>query len=682
MSSTPHNPLLDPTDTPHGAIPFDRIELEHFVPALDRAIAEANAALDSVASSAEPPTFENSVQVIGEASDRVGRVLAVYFGLMGANSDDEFKALIETIGPKSSEFSSRVSFDPDLFRRVDAVHRNAANSSMNAEQRRLTELTHRGFVLSGALLDDEEKARLREINAALSQLQPKFSQNVLKATNAFLYHTDDEGELRGLPVAAIEAAAHKAKERGYESGWAFTLQDPSVAPILEYAESRALREKMARAKGAIAFGGEYDNTEILRRIATLFHEKANLLGFATHAELEIQERMADSVDEIRGFLNRIYEVARPVSVKELEELMEYARKIDGNDELRRWDYAYYARKLREEIYDFNEDSLRPYFKAESAISGVFSIAAKLYGIEFRQLNDVPLYHSDVTVYGVLDENGNELGLLYLDLFPRETKSGAAFTGRWRGQGLRDGAMQTPLLFIVANLTPSTPERPALLTPGEVDVLFHEFGHALHALLSKCTYGALASPNVYWDFVELPSQIMENWVREPEALDLFAKHYETGEAIPSEFARKLKETRKFHAGIRTVRRFAQEDLDLAWFASDPRSIDDIVPFEKKVTHRGSLFPDVPGSCLSTSFEHIFAANYSAGYYSYRWAEALEADAFSRFEEEGIFNQEVAASFRENILAQGNKEEPMVLFERFRGRKPDADALLRRLGLIVE
>ena len=682
MPSTPHSPLLDPTDTPHGAIPFDRIELQHFIPALDRAITEANELLDSVAANPEPPTFENSVQALGDASDKVGRVLAVYFGLMGAESNDEFKALIQTIGPKSSEFSSRVSFDPDLFRRVDAVHKEAASSSMNAEQRRLTELTHRDFVLSGALLDDAGKARLQEIAAELSQLQPKFSQNVLNSTNAFLYHTNDEDELAGLPEAAIEAAAHRAKAREYDSGWAFTLQDPSLTPILQYAESRALREKMVRAKGAIAFGGEYDNTRILRRIATLFHERANLLGFATHAELELEERMADSVDSIRAFLDRIYESAEPASVKELDDLIEYARRVDGIDELQRWDYAYYSRRVKEEIYDFNEDSLRPYFKAESAISGLFSIAGRLYGIEFRQLDDVPLYHSDVSAYGVFDENGEELGLLYLDLFPRETKSGAAFTGRWRGQGLRNGEMQTPLLFIVANLTPATPERPALLTPGEVGILFHEFGHALHALLSKCTYSALASPNVYWDFVELPSQIMENWVREPEALDLFAKHYETGESLSDELARKLKDTMKFHAGIRTIRRFAQEDLDLAWFASDPRGIDEIVLFEKEVTRRGSLFPDVPGSCLSTSFEHIFAANYSAGYYSYRWAEALEADAFSRFQDEGIFNQEVAASFRDNILAQGNKKEPMVLFERFRGRKPDADALLRRLGLIAD
>jgi len=674
------NPLLDPTETPHDAVPFDRIELEHFVPALERAIAEADAELDRIAASDEPPTFENSVLPLGDASERVGKVLSVFYGLMGTHSDDEFKALVQEIGPRSSAFFSRVSLDPGLFRRIDAVQRNAASSSMNAEQRRLTLLTHRGFVRSGALLDDAGKERMREIDAELSQLQPKFSQNNLNSTHAFLYHTENRSELEGLPEAAIEAAAHCARQRGHESGWAFTLQEPSVAPVLDYAKSRALRERLVRARGAVAFGDDHDNVQIAKRIATLFHESANLLGFETHAHLVLEERMADSVQTIFDFQNQIYDVAHPAAETELAQLVEYARAEDGIEELQRWDYAYYARRLKEELYDFDEDALRPYFKVENVIDGAFAIARKLYGLEFRALPEVPVYHEDVKVFGVVDEAGEELGLLYLDLFPRPTKSSGAFTGRWRGQGVRKGVMKTPLLFIVANLTPSTPERPALLTPGEVDIVFHEFGHALHALLSKCTYPMLASPNVYWDFVELPSQIMENWVRESGALALFAHHHESGAPVPAELAAKLKQARKFHAGLATLRRFTQEDLDLAWFAADPRTVDDIVEFERRVTARGSLFPEIEGSCLSTSFEHVFAANYSAGYYSYRWAEVLEADAFARFEEEGIFDRRVAADFREHILAPGNKEEPMELFKRFRGREPDPNALLRRLGLV--
>lgn len=672
------NPLLVDAGLPHDAVPFDQIRLEHFLPALDRLIEDADAALDTIRSNNEPPTFENSVIALEEATASLQQLLAIYHGLAAAESDDQFKALAQEIGPKTSAFFNRLMLDPEIFARVHQVHEN--REGLDPESLRLTEVVYRNFVHGGALLDEVGKTRLREIDEELSQLKPRFSQNVLSAKNAFFYFTTDEQEIKGLPESARRAAAHAAELRGKSRGWAFTLQEPSVGPVMEYADHRALRERLYRARGAVAFGGEFDNREVVKRIAQLMHESAKLLGFRSHAALAMVERMAEKPAEVEAFLRRIETVAAPAARVELAELRAFAHESEGIEELQRWDQAYYARKLKEEKLALDEESLRPYFRVEAVVEGAFAVARKLYNLRFTRLDDVPVYHPDVPVYQVSDADGSDLGLLYLDLHPRNTKGGGAFTGRWRAQGRVAGKMHRSQVFIIANLTASTPDHPSLLTVEEVRIVFHEFGHALHGLLSDCTYTHLSSPSVYWDFVELPSQIMENWVTEPEALELFARHYETGAPIPLDLVRKIKESRKFLAGLSCMLRLQSEYLDWAWFSEDPSHVDDIEILEERAKRRVALFPPVPGCAQSTSFEHIFAANYAAGYYSYRWAEVLEADAFARFEEEGVFDRETALSFRRNILEQGNKVEPQELFRRFRGRAPDPDALLRRMGLM--
>ena len=500
------------------------------------------------------------------------------------------------------------------------------------------------------MLDPEKKKKLEKIDQEMSVLSPNYSRNVLNSTNSFIHFVDTIEELDGMPETAKQAAKELAKHRGNPDKWAFNLQAPSIIPVMSYAKNRELRKTISLASGKRAFNDEFDNQEIVKKIVALKQERAELLGYKTHADYTLQERMAESVETVNKFLNDIYEVSYPKAKEEVEELKALAKRIDGIDDFMGWDSSYYSEILKKEKYDFNEEELKPYFKMENCIDGIFKVAGKLYGLRFVQNNDIPVYHKDVTVYEVRENEDDFVGLLYLDLFPRETKRDGAWMTSYRTQGLFKGKIVRPFISIVANLTPSTSDTPSLLNLREVETLFHEFGHALHGLLSDCTYPSLASPSVYWDFVELPSQIMENWVKEEETLKLFAYHYKTGELIPKELVDKVRRAEKFNKATFNIRQLNFGMLDMAWYSQDNRDVENVKEFEDKAIEKLRLLPKVETSCISTSLSHIFAGGYSAGYYSYKWAEVLDADAFEKFLEDGIFNQETAKSFRENILSR--------------------------------
>ncbi|HEX37855.1 MAG TPA: M3 family peptidase [Candidatus Cloacimonetes bacterium] len=678
MKNSQENPLLKSYDTPFDTIPFDKLKTEHFMPAIEKGLEIARENIKKIKENTDQPNFENTVLALETSGELLGDVTTIYFNLYSAESDDEFKALAQKISPMLAEFSTQVHTDSDLYKKVEAVYKN--QDGLNDEQKRLIEHYYKEFVRNGASLPPEKKKKLEEIDKELAMLSPKFSQNVLKATNTFELHITDEKEIEGLPKGAKEAAAFTAKKKGKDNGWLFTLQAPSVIPVIKYAKNRELRETISRAFRARAFKDEFDNREILKRIAQLRQERAELLGYDTHAQYVLEERMAETPENVMEFLDRIYSIAYPAAKKEKEELQKLAKETDNIDELQGWDAAYYSEKLKKIKYDFDEEELRPYFKVENVIDGLFKVAETLYNIKFKQIENIPTYHEEVKVFEVKDKDGSHLGLLYMDLFPRETKRGGAWMTNFKTQGLSRGEVRRPHVGIMANLTPSTDINPSLLELSEVQTLFHEFGHALHGLLSDCTYTTLASPNVYWDFVELPSQIMENWTLEKEALEMFARHYKTGKRMPDELIKKMKKAKNFNKGNANVRQLSFGYLDMAWHAKDPRKIEDVAEYEDEVLKKTKLYPKVEGTNISCSFGHIFAGGYSSGYYSYKWAEVLEADSFQLFKEMGIFNQEIADSFRKNILSKGNTAHPMELYVKFRGRQPDPDAMLKRDGLI--
>lgn len=674
------NPLIKAAKNyRHNAFAFDEFKLEHYLPAVEYGLELARANVKAVLDNPAEPDFDNTILALETGSQVLGDVTSVFFNLMGAESDNEFKALAQQISPKLSEFGNEVYTNTAMFKKVEKVHEKRNDGGLNAEQIKLTENTYKAFVRQGVQLPDDKKAELKEISMELSKLSPQYSQNVLNATNAFTVHITDAAELEGLPQNALDIAAHQAAQKGLD-GWLITLQYPSMIPVMTYAKNRALREKLSRAASAKAFGGEFNNTELVKRIANLKHRRATIMGYKTMADFTLTERMAENPETVMEFLDNIYAKAMPAARKEIAEMAEMAKKMDGIEPMMGWDTGYYAEKLRKERFDFDAEALRAYFKLENVIDGVFTIANRLYGITFEAISDIPVWHKDVKTFECHDRDGSYLGLLYMDMHPRATKNGGAWMTTFRSQGLENGEVIRPHVAIVCNFTPSTPETPSLLSMEEVTTLFHEFGHALHALLSDCTYSSLSGPSVYWDFVELPSQIMENWPKEKEALDLFARHYQTGESMPAEIIEKVRATTTFNAGISNIRQLSFGYLDMAWHNADPSGVSDVAKFEDDVMEKTRLMPKVEGGNMSCSFSHIFAGGYSAGYYSYKWAEVLDADAFELFLEKGIFNQEVAESFRRNILARGGTMHPMDLYVAFRGRKPDPDALLRRDGLI--
>lgn len=690
------NPLLNlKNDHRLKAIPFPEFKTEQFLPAIEAALVEAKAEIEAMKNNPEAPSFENTILELDMNGELLDYVATIYFNLLGAESDAEFKALAQQISPMLAEFGSMVSTDPLIFARVKAVYdaevagkaKPAIPSDLSdkeaikkAERYRLTERTYTSFIRGGAMLNDADKKRLTEISMESSQLSPKFSDNVLNATNKWELHLTDAADVEGIPENSLKAAAFMAKKKGKEEGWLFTLQPSSITPVLTYCKNREIRRQAQGAYSSRAFKDEFDNQELIVQTLKLRKERAALLGYETHADFVLSDRMAESLPTAKDFLEKIYKVAYPAAMKEVEEVRQFAKEMDGIEELMPWDVSYYSNKLKEQRYAYDPEELRPWFKVENVVEGLFVVTGKIYGIKVKQVFDVPVYHPDVTTWEVWDKNDNYLGLMYMDLFPRDTKRGGAWKTSFQGQGLHRDGLRRPMVSIVASLTPSTDDQPSLLTLNEARTIFHEFGHALHSLLADGYYKGLSGTSVLWDFVELPSQIMENWLMEEEALNLFAKHYQTGEALPKELLDKVIAAKNFQSGIANITQLRYALMDFAWHTADPAAIKDVDAFEKDVTERFRLLPTVEGTNISCAFSHIFAGGYSAGYYSYKWAEALEADAWSLFLEKGIFNQEVAEAFKKFILARGNAFHPMDIFVAFRGRKPDPDALLKRDGLI--
>ncbi|CAE80927.1 M3 family metallopeptidase [Bdellovibrio bacteriovorus] len=675
------NPLLQPFKNKDQAVPFDLIKVEHYVPAVEEAIKMAKENVAKIKANPEAPDFENTIVALEAASVHADQISTIYSNLEVAHADEALQALAKDIYPMLTALSSDISLDSEIFARVKAVYDKRESLNLNLEQTRLLEKTYLSFTRNGALLNAADKETLRQIDQELSVLGPKFSENVLKATNSFEMLLDKKEDVDGLPEGTLEGAAALAKAKGHDGKWIFNLQIPSYLPFMTYAKNRALREKMWRAFSSKAFKGEFDNQANVLKIVELRDKRAKVLKFTTHADFVLAERMAKNPKTVMDFLNKLLAASKNAGLKDVQELTEFANKLDGLTEIKPWDVAYYSEKLKEERYAFNEEDLRPYFKLENVVEGVFAHAKKLYGLTFKENKEIPVYHPEVKAYEIYeDASGKYMGLFYTDYFPRETKKGGAWMTQFRSQGLIDGEMKRPHVSIVCNFTQPTPTKPSLLTYDEVRTLFHEFGHALHGMLSECTYPSLSGTNVYWDFVELPSQIMENWVGEKEGLDIFARHYETNEPMPAELIEKLKRSQKFQAGYMSCRQLQFGLMDMAWHSTDPGTIKDVDAFEELATAETRLFPKVDGANSSCSFGHIFAGGYSAGYYSYKWAEVLDADAFEYFKEKGLFNQEVAKKFKDNVLSRGGTEHPMDLYKKFRGREPDPNALLRRDGLI--
>lgn len=682
------NPLLQLSTLPFGAFPFDKVEKKHFKPALDEGIRLANAAFDKIRQDTTEATFENTILAIETAPEVVNHVGKIFFNLVGTNSDEEMQKLTKEISPVLASFSSDLLLDEEIFKRVKAVWDSRVKLGLSGEELRLTEKTYRDFVRNGALLDAGKKAQLRELDQKLSTLSPEFSDNVLKATNEYKLIIEKREDLEGLPESAVEAYAEAAKEAGIEGAgktkWLVTLQAPSFMPMMTYSAKRKIREELWRAYNARAVK---ENPAVLQKIVSLRHERAKLLGYDTHAAFVLEERMAATPKGVNAFLERLLKKVMPAAKRDLEEVRKFKAEVSGDDTLRPWDYAYWSEKLKMKLHDLDEEALRPYFRLENVVDGVFEHARRLYGVTFKPIGGIPVHHPDVKTFEVIDDaTGKHVGLFYADFFPRASKRSGAWMTSFREQGLYAwtpsgrGTIERPHIAIVCNFTKPTATAPSLLTLEEVKTLFHEFGHALHGLLSECKYVSLGGTNVYWDFVELPSQIMENWVGERESLAVFAKHYKTGETIPIELTEKIRKSAQFQAGYFAMRQINFATLDMAWHSTDPASISDAISFERTVTAPTSLFEAIEGTNSSAAFSHIFAGGYSAGYYSYKWAEVLDADAFEYFKEKGLFNKEVAKKFREHVLSKGSSEDPMELYKKFRGREPDPDALLRRDGLI--
>lgn len=675
------NPLFsDQFDTPFEATPFDKILPEHFIPAVKEKIREAKISTEKI-KSIEAPDFENVIEALEVSGRGVNKIATIFFNLHSAHSSDDLQKVAKDFSPILTEYENDISLDLELFNQVAKVYEQSHLLKLNGEQKRLLEKTYKSFVRNGAKLVGEEKETMRALDKELSQLSLQFGDNVLHESNEFKMFLQDEEQLAGLPESAKEAAAFAAEEAGKKGEWLITLDYPSYVPFMTFAQKRELREKMYKAfssKGAK--DNQYDNKEIVKKIATLRHQRANLLGYKSHADYVLEERMAERTETVQSFLNNLLVHAKPAALKETEELKDFAKELDGQSDFQAWDVGYYSEKLKEKKYSFDQEAIKPYFKLENVIDGVFLIAQKLYGLNFKPVSHVPTYHQEVKTFEVTDEKGEFISLFYADFFPRPSKRNGAWMTSFRGQYLLNGKDIRPHVSIVCNFTKPTATKPSLLTFNEVTTLFHEFGHALHGMLANSTYESLSGTSVLWDFVELPSQIFENWAYEKECLDLFAKHYETGELIPQELIVKIKKASNFHAGRAAMRQVSFSMLDMSWHSKDPSSVKDVFAFEKEMTSETQLVPHVEGTTISCSFGHIFQGGYSAGYYSYKWAEVLDADAFELFQEKGIFDAQTAQSFRENILSKGDSEHPMELYKKFRGAAPNPEALLKRAGLV--
>ena len=670
------NPLLKDFNT----APFAQIKEADYIPAIKTAITNTKEEINAIVSNSNEPTFENTTVALDFTGEKLGRINSIFFNLNSAETNDEIQKIAKEISPWLSEFKNDMILNDALFQRVKTVFDSKETLNLSPEQSMLLEKQYKGFARNGANLNEEDKSILRKIDAELSKLSLQFGENVLAETNAFEMHLTNKSDLSGLPESVIEAAKEIATSKNKE-GWIFTLDYPSYIPFMTYADNRELRKKIAIAAGKKAFqNNEFNNEEVVLKIVKLRHQRANLLGYKTHAHFVLEERMAESPEKVISFSNDLLAKAKPAAQKEFNELETYAKSLDNIDQLQKWDGAYYAEKLKKERFNLDQEILKPYFKLENVIDGVFTIANKLYDLQFEEVFDIEKYHQDVKTYNVSDTQGNFIAVFYADFHPRSGKRNGAWMTSYKPQQVKNGVNDRPHISIVCNFTKPTETKPSLLTFNEVTTLFHEFGHALHGMLANTTYNSLSGTSVSWDFVELPSQVLENWCYEKEALELFAKHYETGEMIPMEYVTKIKESASFHEGMQTLRQLSFGLLDMQWHGQDPSEIKSVKEFENAAFSETKLYPDVAENCMSTAFSHIFQGGYSAGYYSYKWAEVLDADAFEYFLEKGIFNKEVATKFKENVLSKGGTEKPMELYKRFRGKEPKPDALLKRAGLI--
>lgn len=687
------NPLLTDSTLPYGAPQFDKIKTEHYLPAFEQAITEAKAEIDAIVNNPDAPTFENTIAALDEAGGRLNDAAGIFYNLMEADTNDQMQDIAEKVSPMMTEYSMYVSLNEPLFARVKAVHESA--EGLEPDQARLLEKTWKSFVRSGANLGAEDKETYSKLSEQLSLLTLQYGKNVLAATNAFTLNLTEEADLEGLPDFVREAAMETAKSKEME-GCAFDLSAPSYGAFMKYSTRRDLRQKMWMAYNTRATEGENSNIELCRQIAESRLKIANILGYETYADYALEERMAKNPQTVNEFIQKLLEPSLPAAKAEVKELYEYARANGFEDsEIQPWDFGFWSEKLKDARYSINDEQLKPYFRLESCIDAAFGLAGKLYGLTFEERKDIPVYHPDVKVYDVKDADGVHKALFYADFFPRASKRGGAWMTEFRGQSIVNGVEKRPFISLVTNFTKPTAGKPALLTHDELTTLLHEFGHSLHGILAEGRYSSLTGTNVSRDFVELPSQIMENWAFEPEFLDTFARHFETGEALPDTLINKIVEAKNYNAAYAQVRQLQFGILDMAWHTlkggsesghfdrlSDLKTMQELgtIAFEKAALKSSNVIPSIPQACISTSFSHIFSGGYSAGYYSYKWSEVLEADAFSLFKEKGIFSTEVSHSFRDNILSKGCSEDEDVLYRRFRGHDPEPEALLEKLGIV--
>lgn len=674
------NPLLETFNTPFGVPPFDKIKNEHFVPAFKEAMTKHNQEIDAIVNNKQEANFANTIEAMEYSGSLLGSVSRIFFNLNSANTSAELQGIAREVAPLLSAHSDEIIMNEKLFKRVKAVYENKSKFKLSPIESKLVDDTYRNFVREGANLSSSDKDKLKEINQKMSLLTLKFGENVLKDVNNFQLVVDKESDLSGLPQSVIEVAAETAKQKGMEGKWIFTLQNPSVMPFLQYANNRELRKKMQQAyvnRGNN--NNEFDNKDIINELVNLRLQRANLLGYKSHAEYSLEETMAKNTDKVMELLNRMWKPALNVAKKEAADMQKLMNN-DGRDlKLEAWDWRYYAEKVRKEKFDLNEEELKPYFKLENVKQGIFDLTNKLWGISYKERKDIPKYHEDAVVYEVLKEDGSHLGILYMDFHPRSSKRSGAWMTNYREQYYKDGKNITPIVSLVCNFSKPAGDVPALLSWDETETFFHEFGHGLHGLFADSKYRSQSGTNVSRDFVELPSQIMEHWVSEPEVLKMFAKHYKTGETIPDALIEKLEKSSLFNQGFTNVEFVASAILDMKYHTIEKATTIKADDFQKAVANEIGLIPEISYRHGSTHFGHIFSGGYSAGYYSYLWSGVLDSDAYEAFKETGIFNKETARKFKDYILSKGNTEDPMTLYIKFRGKEPSVEPLLKKRGL---
>jgi len=676
---TQNNPLLASFDTPYQTTPFNHIRPEHFEPAFKYLINNAERVFKKLIYSKETPTFQNTFLPAEKLFDEISRLGSILFNLNSAETNPQIQAVTQKVSPMTTRFMGKIMLNKKYFERVSAVYNNRLESGLSNEEIRLVETTFQSMKRNGASLSKLKKIRLIWIQMQLSKLNLKFNENVLAETNSFELNILTKTDLAGLPGSLVLDAAQTAKSKGKE-GWVFTLQYTSFGPFMKYCDNRQLREDMYKAyTSRCNHGNQNDNNKNIRKIVNLRFKQANILGYKNYAQYVLEERMAETPEKVNSFIDKLHTASKPFAEKELKELKLFAIKQGFEEELMPWDFSYYSEKLKSEKFGFNEEMVKPYFKLENVIEGIFNLAAKLYGITFNEVSNIPVYHPDVKVFEVYDQNGQLLSILYSDFHPRESKQGGAWMTEYCSQSNINSETIRPHISICGNFTKPIKGKPSLLTFNEVNTFLHEFGHALHGMLANTVYPSLSGTNVYRDFVELPSQIMENWATEIDWLKTFAFHYETNDPMPEELVQKLIDSRNFQSGYQSERQLSFGIADMAWHSINQPFKNDIVTFERNAIKETKLFPDIEGSSVSTSFSHIFAGGYAAGYYGYKWAEVLDADAFSVFKEHGIFDWKTATKFRRTILEKGGTVHPMELYIQFRGEEPSIDALLIRSGL---